>query len=124
MTTFRIDAENNITAMGGSKQTEESGGENRNVRQSAGTDRTGGEVVGGAAGGDLEEYTRCAASAAIHQPPSGDHADMECPSAPWAQGRQRDGTRRDEKAKGGQEGTAGSAKRAWRRQQDNSCDRP
>ena len=29
MTTFRIDAENNITAMGGSKQTEESGGETK-----------------------------------------------------------------------------------------------
>ena len=113
MTTFRIDAENNITAMGGSEQIEESGGETEtfgNLQELTAL----AAKWSTAAGRDLEPFARCAASAAIHQPPSGGHADMECPSAPWAQRRRTEGTRGDETVKGCQEGAAGSAKRAWR----------
>jgi uncharacterized protein DUF3489 len=68
--------------------------------------------VVGAASRDLEQFARCAASAAIHQPPSGDHPDLEGPSRPCAQGRRWDGARGGEKAKGWQEGAASSAKQS------------
>ena len=65
MTIFRIDAENNITALGGSEQIEESGGETEtfgNLQELTAL----AEKWSGAAGRDLEQFARCAASAAIH----------------------------------------------------------
>ena len=82
MTTFRIDADNNITTLDASQQTEESGGESETFSNVQKLTALAEKWFRGAARRDLEQLARCAARAAIHQPPSGDHPDLEGPSAP------------------------------------------
>ena len=70
MTTFRIDADNNITALGASQQIEESGSESETFSNVQKLTAPAEKWFRGAARRDLEQLARCAARAAIHQPPS------------------------------------------------------
>jgi hypothetical protein len=82
MTTFRIDADNNITALDASQQIEESGGESEtfsNVRKLTALAEKWSAARLVEIWSSLPGVQPCAA---IHQPPSGDHPDLEGPSAP------------------------------------------
>jgi uncharacterized protein DUF3489 len=86
MTIFRIDADNNITALGPSQQIEKSGGENETFGNLQELTALAEKWSVARLVEILEQVPRCPASAAIHQPASGDQPDMEGPSRPCAEG--------------------------------------
>jgi len=124
MTTFRIDAENNITAMGGSEQIEESGGETETF-------------------GNLQELTALAAkwSAARLveiwrsipgvQPVRRFTNRQVATTRIWKalqrlapSGDEKTGRVATKRPRVARKAPRAARKRAWRQQQDKSCDRP
>ena len=82
MTTFRIDAENNITAFASSEQIEESGGETETFTSQQELAQHCGKVARCEAGRDLEQLAGSRAGAAVHQPAGRRDANLEGHSGP------------------------------------------